>query len=90
MPRFVRIAFVCCLLLRTALVARVAVALEPEHLEFFEKQVRPLLVERCSECHGAKKSEAGLRLDTKRNFLKGADTGPIVVAGNVDGSRFVG
>ncbi len=61
----------------------------PEQLEFFEKQVRPLLVEHCSECHGAKKSEAGLRLDTKRGFMKGAETGPIVVAGNVDGSRLM-
>ena len=61
----------------------------PEQLEFFEKQVRPLLIEHCSECHGAKKSEAGLRLDTKSGFLKGSDTGPIVVAGNVDGSKLM-
>ncbi len=61
----------------------------PEQLEFFEKQVRPLLIEHCSECHGAKKSEGGLRLDTKRGFTKGADTGPIVVAGNVDGSKLM-
>lgn len=63
--------------------------LPPEQIEFFEKQVRPLLIESCSECHGAKKSEAGLRLDTKRGFSKGTDSGPIVVAGNVDGSRLM-
>lgn len=59
----------------------------PEQLEFFEKQVRPLLVQHCQECHGAKKQEAGLRLDTRAGFLKGSDSGPVIVAANIDGSR---
>ena len=63
--------------------------LVPEHVEFFEKHVRPLLVQHCQECHGAKKQEAGLRLDTRQGFLKGADTGPLTVAGNLDGSRLI-
>lgn len=61
----------------------------PDKVEFFEKQVRPLLVQNCHECHGAKKQEAGLRLDTRQGFLKGTDSGPITVAGNVDGSRLI-
>lgn len=58
-------------------------------LEFFEKQVRPLLVQNCHECHGPKKQEAGLRLDTQAGLLKGADSGPVVVPGNLDGSRLL-
>ena len=85
----VRFAVVCCLASLVASSLFAADAPSPEQLEFFEKQVRPLLVEHCSECHGAKKSEAGLRLDTKRGFIKGSDTGPVVVAGNVDGSRLM-
>ena len=85
----VRFAAVCCLACLAASSLIAADVPSPEQLEFFEKQVRPLFVEHCSECHGAKKSEAGLRLDTKRGFTKGSDTGPIVVAGNVDGSRLM-
>ncbi|MEK6260968.1 MAG: c-type cytochrome domain-containing protein, partial [Planctomycetota bacterium] len=85
----VRFAAVCCLAWGIGSPLLAADAPSPEQLEFFEKQVRPLLVEHCSECHGAKKSEAGLRLDTKRGFAKGSDTGPIVVAGNVDASRLM-
>lgn len=64
-------------------------ALPPEKVEYFEKQVRPLLVQHCQECHGAKKQEAGLRLDIRAGFHKGTDSGPVVVAGNVDGSRLI-
>lgn len=79
-----------CLISATASpVLWAADAVSPENLEFFEKQVRPLLIEHCLECHGKKKQEAGLRLDTRAGFLKGADTGPIVVPGKVDGSRMI-
>ncbi|MFO0946169.1 MAG: DUF1549 domain-containing protein [Planctomycetota bacterium] len=50
----------------------------PEEIEFFEKEVRPVLAEHCFECHGPKVEQAGLRLDTKARFLKGSDNGPIV------------
>ena len=46
----------------------VACAAEPskEDLAFFENRIRPLLVEHCQKCHGAKKQESGLRLDHRR------------------------
>ena len=47
--------------------------------DFFEAQVRPLLVERCLECHGDKKQEAGLRLDSRAGWQIGGDRGPAVV-----------
>ena len=55
-----------------------------EQLEFFEKQVRPLLVQRCYACHSAKskKLKANLRLDSRTAVLRGGDTGPAAVAGN--------
>ena len=34
----------------------------PEQLQFFESQVRPVLLEHCTGCHGSKKIKAGLRL----------------------------
>ena len=37
----------------------------PEQERFFEEKVRPLLAANCWECHGAKKQESGLRLDSR-------------------------
>jgi len=50
-------------------------------LAFFENDIRPLLVKRCIKCHGPKKSESGLRLDTLATALKGGESGPAVIAG---------
>ncbi len=49
--------------------------------EEFEKRIRPLLAERCFECHGAKKQSGGLRLDSRAALLKGGDSGPVLVPG---------
>jgi len=57
--------------------------------EFFEQKIKPLLVETCYECHGEKKQESGLRLDSYASFVKGTDTGPIVVPGEPETSRLV-
>ncbi|MEY2881838.1 MAG: hypothetical protein RLZZ15_4218, partial [Verrucomicrobiota bacterium] len=56
---------------------------------FFENNIRPLLANRCYECHGEKKQKAGLRLDTAARFAKGGDSGAIVVAGNLEKSLLV-
>jgi len=55
-----------------------------EAVAHFEKEVRPLLVEKCQRCHGARKQEAGLRLDSRAAVLKGGDSGPAVVPGQAD------
>ncbi|MEZ5941878.1 MAG: PSD1 and planctomycete cytochrome C domain-containing protein [Planctomycetaceae bacterium] len=54
-----------------------------EQLEFFEKQVRPLLVEHCFECHAGEKVKGGLSLQSRAATLKGGDTGPAVVPGDL-------
>ena len=74
---------VTCLLLAAGLVlaAPGAGAAQDPAIEQFEKQVRPLLVKHCIKCHGVKKQEGGLRLDSREAILKGGETGPAVVAG---------
>jgi len=58
--------------------------------EFFENKIRPLLVERCYECHSAeKKQKGGLLLDTREGTLKGGDTGPAVVEGDASKSLLI-
>ncbi len=46
--------------------------------EFFEKQVRLILVTHCQKCHGAKKQESGLRLDTRDMLMQGGDRGAAI------------
>jgi hypothetical protein len=55
----------------------------------FERHVRPVLVEHCQRCHGAKKQMGGLRLDSRETLLKGGDNGPAVVPGKPDNSRLI-
>ena len=52
----------------------------------FHKQVRPILEVSCIECHGVEKQKGDLRLDTLANLLKGGDSGPAIVPGNIDES----
>lgn len=52
-----------------------------EQSRFFESKIRPIFVEHCNNCHGAKKQFAGLRLDTREGLSKGGDTGPAVLPG---------
>lgn len=59
-------------------------------VDFFEKKVRPLLAERCFECHSAdKKVKGGLRLDWRDGWAKGGDTGPAIVPGHPEKSLLV-
>jgi hypothetical protein len=62
-----------------------------EGIEFFEKKIRPVLVERCYECHSAKakKLEGSLLLDSRAGALKGGDQGPAVVPGDLDKSLLI-
>ena len=34
-------------------------------IEFFEAKIRPLLIDRCMECHDDEKQKGGLRLDSR-------------------------
>lgn len=51
--------------------------------EWFEKQIRPVLVQHCYECHStaSNKQRGGLLLDTREGLRKGGDSGPALVPG---------
>ncbi|WP_218280440.1 c-type cytochrome domain-containing protein [Verrucomicrobium spinosum] len=51
-------------------------------LTFFEKEVRPILANRCYDCHGEKKQKGGLRADHIEFLKVGGDSGPALVPGN--------
>ena len=61
----------------------------PEQEAFFEQKIRPILAARCFECHGDKKQEGSLRLDSRALAIKGNESGPAIVPGKPDESRLV-
>lgn len=60
-----------------------------DQLEFFERTIRPALVEHCQNCHGAEKQRGGLRVDSREALLEGGDNGPAIVPGHADESLFI-
>jgi cytochrome c553 len=58
-------------------------------LEFFEKKVRPIFVAHCHKCHGTKKQEGELRLDSRAGLLKGGESGPVVKPGEPQQSELI-
>ncbi len=62
-----------------------------EGQDFYLNKVLPILAENCFRCHSAEggKDKGGLTLDSKDAMLKGGDTGPAVVPGNVEKSLLI-
>src|SRR5207247_6699272 len=66
-------------------------ALTREGIEFFEKRIRPVLTEKCYKCHsaGAEKIKGGLLLDSRSAWMKGGESGPVIVPGDPERSRLI-
>jgi mono/diheme cytochrome c family protein len=62
-----------------------------EQVQFFENKIRPILAEHCLECHSAEreKIKGGLNLDSKADWSKGGENGPIIKEGDVKGSTLI-
>jgi len=85
-----------CLYRISVLLAALSVVLPPvggqdrlpaDGVEFFEKRIRPVLVERCYRCHNStEKHRSGLAVDHRAAIRKGGDSGPAVVPGDPDAS----
>ena len=62
----------------------------PDGDAFFESKVRPILVDRCDECHGAEaENEAGLYITSRKALLKGGRSGPAIQPGRPDRSLLI-
>lgn len=66
-----------------------------EGIAFFEKSIRPVLVQHCYECHSAAAAEngklqAGLLLDSKQGVLTGGESGAAIVPGDPAKSLLIG
>jgi hypothetical protein len=70
---------------RPAVIAHAALLLSTAALGAavdFDREIRPLLQDRCVECHGPRKNKADLRLDAKPHAFKGGESGAAFVAGD--------
>ncbi|HSG71345.1 MAG TPA: c-type cytochrome domain-containing protein, partial [Planctomycetaceae bacterium] len=54
--------------------------------KLFESKIRPLLASKCVKCHGSKKQEGQLRLDSRQAMLTGGESGPVFVPGKPEES----
>ncbi len=63
----------------------------PQHLDFFEKRIRPVLAQHCYACHSSRAATVfgELRLDSREAILQGGRSGEAVVPGDPDGSRMI-
>ncbi len=64
-------------------------SISAERADFFEAKIRPVLEENCFKCHGPRKQESGLRLDSRAAMLRGGDNGPVVVPGHPEESPLI-
>jgi cytochrome c553 len=68
------------------LMPAIGMAAVTEQAEFFEKRIRPLLIEHCTECHGLDKQKGSLRLDHRDGWQTGGDSGPSIIPGKFEES----
>lgn len=57
--------------------------------DWFETRVRPVLAERCAECHSERRRRGGLRVSSLQDLLSGGSSGPAIVPGDPDASLLV-
>lgn len=57
-----------------------------EDVDFFEREIRPVLFARCFKCHAGDEAESGLRLTSRHALLIGGNRGAAVLPGKPDAS----
>lgn len=63
---------------------------EPAKVEFFEKKIRPLLLDNCINCHSAENGgKGGLRVDDRNGLVEGGGRGPGIIPGKPQESLLI-
>ena len=79
-----------CLILGAVHAARSATPAPAEaEIEFFERKIRPLLVQHCYSCHARGQRKGGLSLDSRESLLAGGDSGTAVALGKPEESLLI-
>jgi hypothetical protein len=84
-------AFLLMIALLLAAPARAAAPPSPEAIDYFEKNIRPILVDTCYKCHSAQseKLKGGLYVDSPYGLRTGGKTGPAIVPGEPEKSLLI-
>src|SRR6266480_4574059 len=66
-------------------------AFSREQIEFYEKEIHPLLSENCFKCHShtADKIKGNFVLDSREGLLRGGDSGAAIVPGDPEKSLLI-
>lgn len=80
---------VLCTVSSTISFAADSTAEDAGRVAFFERKVRPLLIDRCGECHGEENSEGDLVLTSVGGLAAGGESGFAVIPGKPDQSRLI-
>ena len=54
--------------------------------DLYQREIRPLLAQKCAACHGVLKQAAGLRLDFGSGIHQGGESGPAIIPGSPEQS----
>ncbi|MDP7016481.1 MAG: DUF1553 domain-containing protein [Pirellulaceae bacterium] len=87
-----RLAFLAACALSAAVFAELpkeASGDDAKAVEFFEKNVRPVLVDECIDCHSGDEAESKLQLDSLAGMLAGGIRGPALVPGKPEKSLLI-
>ena len=57
--------------------------------DFFESRIRPVLIEKCSECHTADTPEGKFKIESLADLTIGGMSGPSLVIGKPDASELI-
>ena len=64
-------------------------ALKADNTPISQQDIIPILLTRCTVCHGLRKQEGGLDLRSRASILKGGRSGPAMVLGKPDESLLI-
>ncbi len=73
----------------TILAASAAYGQTPEQIEYFEKNVRPVLVSSCQPCHNTKTKSSGLDLSSAAGFMAGGAGGALIARDQLESSKIL-
>ncbi len=73
----------------TAALGLLTIAISPARAADYVRDVKPLLAERCSGCHGAIRQKGGLRVDTADLLQRGGESGPAIEPGKSQESLLI-
>ena len=81
------LAIVCSSIVVAVMLSHSAQAQQAPPRVDFVRDVQPLLRQRCISCHGPSQQMSGLRLDRRRDAMRGSTFGNVIGPGNGDASR---